>query len=397
MHVDSLQRLAELAVVLGANVQPGQVVRVVAEVGHDDLVRAVADIAYRRGARFVDVDLVDPHVHRSRVLHASTDALTYVPDWPEARIRELDRAGGANIRIAAPAAGLYDDLDPGKVNRAQPPLSRAWREVEYRVNNTIIPGPTESWARLLRPHLSSAEARAALWDDVTVACRLAEPDPLAAWRERFAELRAVARELTALRLEAVRLHGPGTDLLVGLPPTARWEPPAHANQRGIEHVWNLPSEEVYTVPDRTRADGCARLTSPAVVGGRLVDGVTLSFRGGRVVSVSGFDGVDALRAYVARDPGTARLGELALVDGDSAVGSLRRTFGLILLDENRASHVALGFAFPALVEPTDRHRINESGDHLDVTIGSDELDVTGIDAAGREHWLLRSGKWQLDV
>jgi len=391
--MDRLQRLAELAVVLGANVQPGQVVRVVAELAHGDLVHAVADAAYRRGARFVDADLTDPRVHRARMLHADDATLDYAPRWPDARIHELDEAGGASIRILAPE--FYADLDAATVSRAQPPRSRAWREVEYRVNNTIVPGPTEPWARSLRPDLPPSDALAALWNDITIACRLADADPVASWRARFAELRARAHALTALKLDAVRVRGPGTDLLVGLPPTARWEPPIHLNERGIEHVWNLPSEEIYTVPDRDRADGHVRLTSPAVVGGRLVDQVTLAFRDGRVTTIDGADGVDALRAYVARDSGTERLGELALVDGAGAVGSLGRTFGLILLDENRASHIALGFAFPALVDPSDRHRLNESSDHLDVTIGSDQLEVTGLDATGREHRLLDGGEWRI--
>ena len=122
--------------------------------------------------------------------------------------------------------------------------------------------------------------------------------------------------------------------------------------------------------------------------------MTLSFRAGRVAEVSGSDGVDALRAFIARDEGTARLGELALVDGASAVGSLGRSFGLILFDENRASHIALGYAYPEVVDPSDRPRLNESGDHLDLTLGSDEVAATGIDASGREHPLLRGGRWQ---
>lgn len=378
--------------VLGANVQRDQVVGVLADVAQLELVRAIADVAYSRGARFVDVDLADARVERSRVLHAPDDALTYAAAWPEARIRELDQAGGANIAIRSPPA-RYDDVDVARVDAAQRPRSRAWREVEYRVNNTIIPGPTEAWAQALRPDLAPAEALAKLWDDITVACRLADPDPVASWRRRFAELGARARALTALELDAVRLRGPGTDLVVGLPPTARWEPPSHVNERGIEHVWNLPSEEIYTVPDRDRVDGDVRLTSPVAVGGRIARDVTLTFQGGRVVSVSGSEGVDALRAYLARDDGTARLGELALVDGASAVGSLGRTFGLILLDENRASHIALGFGFPALVESSDRDRVNASGDHLDVNVGSDALEVTGVDGAGQEHRVLAGGRW----
>ena len=262
------------------------------------------------------------------------------------------------------------------------------------MNNTVIAGPTEPAARASRPDLPPADALAALWDDVTVACRLDEPDPIAVWRARFAELRERADALTALRRATVRLHGPGTDLVVGLPPTARWVPPLHVNRRGLEHVWNLPSEEIYTAPDRDRVEGHTRLTSPAVVAGRLVHDVTLTFRGGRVTEVSGSGGVDALRAFIARDEGTARLGELALVDGASAVGSLGRTFGLILFDENRASHVALGYAYSEVVDPSDRPRVNESGDHLDVTIGSDEVTATGIDMHGREHTLLHGGRWQ---
>jgi aminopeptidase len=392
--VEALERLADLAVRLGANVQPGQVLRVSAATDQLGLVRAVADFAYRQGARFVDVDLDDPYVHRARVLHAPADSLAYVPDWPQARVRELDRVHGASIRITAPSTGL-DDLDPRRVNLAQPPHSPAWREVQYRVNNTIVPGPTAAWAHRLRPELAPDEALDALWADIAVACRLDQPDPVAAWRRRFAELGARARALTGLRLDAVHLRGPGTDLVVGLPRTARWEGPTNVSERGIEHAWNLPSEEVYTAPDRDRVHGRVRLTRPAVVGGRTVAGVVLTFRDGRVVDMAADDDLGALREFAARDDGTARLGELALVDADSAVGSLGRAFGLILLDENTAAHIALGFAFPELVDTADRERVNQSGSHLDLTVGSAELEVTGIHADGREQPLLSRGEWQL--
>jgi len=184
------ERLAELAVVIGANVQPGQVVRVSADVVHVDLVRAVADAAYRHGARFVELDLGDVLVQRSQVLHARGELHARVPEWKEAGIRELDEGGGARIMIHAPTApGLFDDLDPVRVSQAQPPLSRAWRDVEYRVNNTIIPAPNTAWARALHPELSPSEALSTLWRQIIVACRLDHSEPLAAWRQRFASLR----------------------------------------------------------------------------------------------------------------------------------------------------------------------------------------------------------------
>ena len=392
--MDATARLAELAVVFGANVQPDQVVSIRAEVGHQELVRAVADAAYRHGARDVDVALSDPHLQRSRVLHAPLQALGYQPRWPEARIRELDEEHGASVAILGPTApGLFDDLDPVRVVRAQRPRSRAWREVEHRVNCTIIPGPTIGWARSLWPDLAPDDALAALWADIGVACRLEAPDPVGAWRSRFAALAARARALTALELDAVHFEGPGTDLVVGLPASAHWEHAGNVNDRGIEHAWNLPSEEVFTTPDRDRVDGHVRLTRPALVGGRLIDGVSLRFAGGAAVEVAGPDGVAALREFIARDAGAARLGEVAVVDRDSEVGRLGRTFGVILLDENAASHVALGFGFPELVGDADRARVNDSGEHLDVMIGSAEVAVTGVHRDGRRTALVRDGRF----
>jgi len=131
-----------------------------------------------------------------------------------------------------------------------------------------------------------------------------------------------------------------------------------------------------------------------VAAGRLIPGVSLRFQAGRLVDVAGADGVDMLSELIARDPGMSRLGELALVDGDSAVGSVCQTFGMILLDENTAAHIALGFGFPELVDPAERDRVNQSGDHLDVSIGSEEVSVTGYDRAGREQPLLHAGRWQ---
>lgn len=357
--VNDAEQLAELAVVVGANVQPGQLVRVSADVAHAELVRAVADAAYRHGASLVEADFSDLLLQRSQVLYARDLAQATRPSWWEAGLAELADAGGARIMIHAPTGpGLFDDLDPGRVNLAEPARSSVWRGVEYAVNNTIIPGPNEAWATALHPDLPPARALARLWDQINIACRVTQPYPVDAWRRRFAELRERAEALNALELEEVRLAGPGTDLRIGLLPTARWEPPTNVNVHGVEHACNLPSEEVYTVPDPDRVDGAP-----------------------------------ALREYIDRDPGTSRLGELALVDGDSAVGSVGQAFGMIMLDENTASHIALGFGFPALVDPSERDRVNQSSDHLDLTVGSDELRVTGHHADGHEQLLLHHGRW----
>jgi len=395
--MDVVERLASLAVEFGANVQPGQVLEVKAEIGHENVVRAVADAAYRAGASYVDMRVIDPYVDRSRVRHGSEDALDHVPSWEVERIRTMGREGHASIKVTGPSApGLFDDLDPSRVARASlSSLSPEWRKVELLVNWTVVPSPTVGWAQALQPELPAARAVAELWNDITIACRLDTPDPVQAWRQRLKELQNRARALTALKLTSVHFEGPGTDLSIGLLPGARWEHPVMLSGRGIEHVPNLPTEEVFTVPDPTRVDGHVRLTRPALVGGRLIDEARLEFRGGQVVDVDGSDGVQALREFIAGDAGTSRLGELALVDNDSRVGQLNRTFGVILLDENCASHIALGFGFPETVEENDQPAVNESGFHLDLMVGSAEINVTATAATGEQHMLLAAGVWSL--
>ncbi len=367
-------------------------VLVLTDVAYVDVARAVADAAYRQGARFVEFDLRDAVLQRSLIVHGPAQA--YVPAWREASVYGLDDVGGARIEIHGPAAAaLIGDLNPVLVDRAQAPRSTAWREVEYRVNNTIIPGPNLDWARRRHPDPGAGSALDRLWDEIAVACRLDDPDPLGAWRRRFAQLAARAEWLTGLGLTGLVLRGPGTDLAVGLLSDARWESPTNRNERGIVHAWNLPSEEIYTSPDPGRVDGHVRLTRPAVISGVEVPDVRLTFAGGELTNIEGGPGVERLCAFADRDAGTRRVGEIALVDRDSAVAQVARPFGVILLDENAASHLALGFGFPELLPETERHRVNRSGEHLDITIGSNEVEVSGVTPSGETVPLLRAGRW----
>lgn len=389
-----VRALAELAVAVGVNVQPGQHVEVTGETGHLEIVRAIVEAAYARGAEFVDVEIVDPVVQAARIGAAPRQSLTHVPRWEAERVRDLAARGGASILVTGPTfPHLFDELDPRRVALASQGPSAQWRDAAREINWTIVPAATEGWAAELRPQLPIDEAMSALWADIAHICRLDTLDPSAAWRERLAALRERAAWLTERRLRAVRFEGPGTDLTIGLIDEARWERAEMRTPGGIEFVPNLPTEEVYTTPDSATVHGHVRLTRPVVIGGRRIADAGLRFHEGRVVEVEGPPEAEALREFVARDEGTARLGELAVVDADSRVAHLGQTFGEILLDENAASHIALGYGFPALVPSGSRQTANASDHHLDLMIGSPEVQVTGIDRDGKEVPLLRDGVW----
>jgi aminopeptidase len=395
----TLDALADLLVGFGANVQAGQIVALDAELGKEDMARRVAASAYRHGARFVDVQYFDPWIKRARIEHAAEDTLDYVPPWLGARVRALGEHRAARIRLEGSVApGLLDDLDPARVGRDQlPRLAESIEVVSERTTNwTIGPVPTEAWARTVFPDQPGHEALAALWRDVVHMLRLDEPDPVAAWRARQDELVGAADRLTTRRFDAIRLHGAGTDLTVGLFASSRWISARFETVDGIVHAPNLPSEEVFTTPDPARVDGVVTATRPLSLNGAIVRGLRVRFEAGRVAEMSADSGGEALAGLTAKDEGASRLGELALVDASGRVGPLGRTFYDTLLDENAASHIALGAAYRFAVEDEEEAaRANRSAVHIDFMIGSAEIAVDGLEADGTVVPVLRAGRWQL--
>jgi aminopeptidase len=394
----TLERFADLAVSFGANLQRGQVLAVTGELGKEAMVRALAVSAYRRGARFVDVVYNDLHVKRARILHADEDTLDYVPSWYGERLLELGRQRCARVSLAGPATpGLLDDLDPRRAGRDQLPfLKEAGIVVNERTTNwTIVPYPTPGWAGQVHPDLPGDEALARLSEQILHVCRLDEDDPVAAWRERADFLVAAAERLTQRRFDALRFDGPGTRLTVGLLPTSKFMAARFTTVDGIEHMPNLPSEEVFGAPDPQRTDGVVRATKPLVVGGSIIKGLEVEFRAGRAVRIDAAEGAEVLRGYAARDDGATRLGEVALVDGEGRIGRLDTVFFDTLLDENAASHIALGESYEFTAGEEDHGRLNHSSIHVDFMIGGDDVAVTGITTSGDEVAVLRGGAWQL--
>ncbi len=398
-HEREIEVMAELLVRFGANVQPGQVVEVTCEPGQEPMVRAIAAAAYRAGALFVDPFTYDPHVKRARALEADPETLGYVPPWYGARLDALGELRGAMITLRGPTAPhVLDGIDPALLGRDMlPRIKESLRLVQERtVNWTVGPCPTLGWAELVHPELRGEAALARLWEEIADICRLTEPDPVAAWEERMARLREVAARLDGLALDALRLRGPGTDLTVGLLPGSRWLAAKLETVGGIVHAANLPTEEVFTTPDPERTEGFVTSTKPLFASGRTITGLRVRFAGGRAVEIEADEGADTLRGLTARDAGGTRLGEVALVDRESRIGQLGTVFFETLLDENAASHIALGQGLGFAVEGEESSaRINRSEIHIDFMIGSPEVDVTGITRDGSEIPLLHEGAWQL--
>jgi len=394
-----VQKLAELAVTVGANMQRGQILTMLAETGQEPLVRAIAEEAYRRGARFVDPSYFDPHVKRARIVHADEETLDFVPSWYGHRTLERGNQRCAHVAVSGTVEpDIFDGLDAQRLGRdVLPRLKEGGKVVGDRTTNwTIVPYPTVGWARQIHPELDDDAALARLWDEIAHVCRLDADDPVAEWQARLDATASAAERLNERRFDALHYEGPGTDLTIGLLPTSTWANASFVTVDGIRHLANIPTEEVFTSPDPQRADGVVRATKPLVFSdGSRVDGLTVRFEGGRAVEIDAEAGAANLHARVAKDEGAARLGEVALVDGEGRIGPLGTVFQNTLLDENAASHLAVGNGFPFAVGEQDVGRVNKSDIHEDFMVGSDDVEVTGITRDGERVPVLVGGSWKI--
>lgn len=390
--------IAELVVGIGANIQPDQIVTLAVEPGQEQISRAVAEAAYARGAKFVDVQYFDPHIKHSRLKHAARETLDFVPHWIGDRALAVGEAGAARISFqGVTSPGLFDDIDPELLGIDVLPRTKQSIIVtgKQQTNWCIVPFPTPGWAKLVHPDLEPEAAYERLWQQISWILRLDEPDPTAAWEARLAQLAEISAKLNEMRLDHLRYVGPGTDLTVGLLPSSTWISGQMTSIHGVTFTANLPTEETFTAPDPLRVDGVVTATKPLQIPGAApIEGLRVRFEGGRAVQIDADSGADILRSMSAKDEGAARLGEVALVDRESRVGQSGSVFYSILLDENAASHLALGSAYPFSVEdPADRERANDSGIHVDFMVGASGVEVTGVRSDGSEVPLLRDGAW----
>jgi aminopeptidase len=388
-----LERYADLAVRVGANVQPGQTVFIGGLVDHAPLVRALARAGYRAGARYVDVRYVDNHVRRAMIELGQEAALTHTPEWMKLYMESMGSEAQLGI-TGDPEPELLSDLDGGRVGRARMVEAiEIYRQqmVDRSINWSGVACPTPGWATKIfgEPDMER------LWEAVAFCTRLDEEDPVEAWRAHMARLEARAAKLTELNLDALHYTGPGTDFTVGLLPTARWMSALFHTASGIEYVPNIPTEEIFTTPDKRRAEGTIRSSRPLALTGDLVEGLQLTVRDGRIVEVHADKGAEVVRGQLETDEHAARFGELALVDGSSRVGQTGITFFDTLYDENATCHIAYGFGVPEVFEGEPDENMNISTVHTDFMVGGPELNVDGLTKDGARIPIIREDQWQL--
>ncbi|HEY1563982.1 MAG TPA: aminopeptidase [Gaiellaceae bacterium] len=402
---ESLARYADAIVRASLGIEKGDTLVVQGEPEHREVLVAVAESAYRAGARFVDVLTADPLVMRARLMHGSDEALGALSPWSRRRLREVSGTRGALAAIFGEGeVGYLDGVSPKRIATDYQRMAKQTAfirraQLNLRARWTIAAWPTDHWAGQVYPELEPLEGKRRLALDLLRFCRLADEDGKGAsgWLKHVRALRRRSAKLTKLGLERLELRGPGTELDVGFVSGTCWLGGQEELVDGRLLASNMPTEEVFTSPDPRVTNGTFRCTFPLSFRGRLIHGLRGEFSSGRLVRLEADsdDDRDFVAAYIDTDRTGRRLGEVALVDSSSRIGQTGRIYNNTLLDENAAAHIAFGSGFGGTRSETPARGVNRSTIHLDVMIGSTELEATGVGARGRRIPLIREGAWQI--
>ncbi|CXY08359.1 aminopeptidase [Staphylococcus aureus] len=408
-YKEKLQQYAELLVKVGMNVQPKQPVFIRSSVETLELTHLIVEEAYHCGASDVRVVYSDPTLKRLKFENESVEhfANHELKSYDvEARMDYVKR-GAANLALISEGPDLMDGIDSQKLQAFQQQNARAFKGYMESVQKNQFPWvvaafPSKAWAKRVYPELSVEEAYIKFIDEVFDIVRIDGNDPVENWRQHIANLSVYAQKLQQKNYHALHYVSEGTDLTVGLAKNHIWEDAtSYVNGKEQAFIANIPTEEVFTAPDRNRVDGYVTNKLPLSYNGTIIDQFKLMFKDGEIIDFSAEKGETVLKDLINTDEGSRRLGEVALVPDDSPISNRNTIFYNTLFDENAACHLAIGSAYAfniqggteMTVEEKIASGLNDSNVHVDFMIGSSDLTIYGIFEDGSKELVFENGNW----
>lgn len=413
-----IEKYAEVILKIGLNLQPGQRLLIGGPTSSSDgisfeaapLVHVIAKKAYQMGARLVDVIWGDEQLRSIRFRYGPKNSIKEYPKWRIDARYDISQSGDANLLIMSPNPDLLNSMDTSLILKFQFYLAKHLKTVldlvsQYYLNWLIISAPTKAWADKILPEQPSIERIAKLWDIIFDICRITKDDPISAWQEHDENLHKRCNYLNKKQYSALKLTSPETNLTIGLPKDHIWHGGSVMSKKGIKFIPNLPTEEIFTIPDKNRVDGVVKTTKPIFHQGLIVEEALFTFSKGRIVNAKAKIGEDLILKTIDFDEGARRLGEIALVPHSSPISKTDLIFYNGLIDENASCHIALGQGFKYCLkngENITEEDYNSAGGnssiiHIDMMIGSPKMDVDGIREDNTIEPVMRHGEWAFDV
>lgn len=407
MFKELLSKYAKLAVVKGINIQKDGLLVISSPIECSEFARMIAEEAYKAGASDVVINYSDERFNRIRFSNASTETLSFTPEFEKDKYDYYVEKGASFLSISASDPDILKGIDPAKISAVQKSRRTALKNyhdacISNKNKWCIVSIPTENWAKKIFPDCTSKDAVEKLWDAIFTVMRIKEDDPIEAWNKHVDLLHKKVKELNKHNFEYLHFKNSlGTDLKVGLVKNHIWCGGEDVSLDGIEFIANMPTEEIYTTPKLDGVNGTVYSSKPLSYCGNLINNFSITFKDGEAVSCTAETGLDVLKELINTDEGSKRLGEVALVPYDSPISKSNIIFFNTLYDENASCHLALGSSYPSCIKDGDRMteeellnaKANSSLTHVDFMIGTKDTEIIGVKSDGTEIQIFKDGNW----
>ncbi len=410
MTEEILNKYADVVIKVGANIYKNQCLTISTQPETYYFALKLAEKAYKEGAKYVEITTKDLYETKIRLENSQPENLEFIPDYLKAKSNEMSAHDWARINIYnTENIDTLKGQDPTKLQTIEKVSRIAFkRQSELQINGVnqwcIIGVPGPKWAAKTLNTEPTEEAVKKMWEVIIKILRLNSDDPVKVWREHGETLKKRSETLTNMKFDKLRFIGGGTNLEIGLSERNIWRGGPFRKPDGSFFTPNIPTEEIFTTPIRTRTNGKVNVTRPVIVMGEVIEDSWFEFKDGKVINFGSKNGTDLLEKYLNVDEGASYLGEIALVDGKSEIFKSGLLFNNILYDENASCHMAIGFGFPICFDGGEKFKGNDdiknagcnvSLVHTDFMIGSPEVDVIGIDKNGKETPIMKNGDFQI--
>ncbi len=402
----NLEKYAEIAVIIGVNIQKGQELAINASLDSACLVRKIVEKAYKVGAKNVMVQWTDDEVTLSKYKYAPDEAFEKFPKWKVGSYEEMLNNGAAFLNVTSPNPDLLSDISPERIANWRKTSAIAMNNVRNQIMSdkvswSSVITPSKDWAKKLFPELNEKEGINKLWEYIFKITRTDLDDPIKAWKEHKTNINKKLEYLNNKKYKRLIYKSEGTDLTIDLPSAHVWIGGGSTTQDGIFFVPNIPTEEVFTAPLRDGVNGTVKSTMPLNYGSSLIENFSFTFKDGKVIDFSAEKGYETLKKLLETDEGALHLGEVALVPNNSPISNTGIVFYNTMYDENASCHLALGNIYPSCVkdgtkmnrEDLKKNNLNTSLIHVDFMMGSSKLDIDGETEDGKLEPVFRNGNW----
>ena len=403
---EKFYKYAHLILTKGLCINEYQPLLINAPIEAIEFVRVLTEVACELNIRDIYYDWTDESLKYTQLKYFNEDEIKESRFWNKSIYDEYAKKDAAILFLITTGDNIMKDIESSKLKiAASNSLNTRKLYREKQSNNEIdwciASVATKEWGELLFPN--EENSLELLWETIFDICLVNTDNPEEEWTKKMKENHQMCQKLTNMNIKELHYTcSNGTNLTVGLPKNAIWCG-GSSRIKGRDPIVNMPTEEVFTTPNKYTTNGIIYSSLPLVHSGITIKDIMLEFVDGKITNFDASTGKEELQNIIELDEESSMLGELALVDKNSKIAKSNILFYETLYDENASCHIAVGRGFKECIKDAQNLSDNElkeigynnSQNHVDIMVGTNDLNITAITYDNKEILIFKDGSFNI--